>query len=378
MNEKINLQDLVALLAEKADITKKDAETLIKECFDTMEEGLVKDKLLKIRNLGTFKLIQVEDRESIDVSTGERVIIPAHYKVTFSPDIELAETINIPYAFFENVEIEENDPSEKTEDNIEEEIEEEDEEESSEEPKIEKTIAEEEVVNSPGRLENMQEEEEEEEELEDKEEEPTDSEEYYNEDSKPTKNTNGLFLFFFIIASLLILFFVGRYFCPKINFGGGRKGIPDSVMVISNTVNKSAISDRVDSVDSVSTATAKPDSVTLQVADIPKEQTPDTSVVRTVPPAPPLQTENQSSKEFINKTHRVLAGERLTLIALREYGHKAFWVYIYEENKNRISNPSLINPGTVINIPPAAKYEIDKNNPESVKKALELEQKYKH
>jgi len=62
-------------------------------------------------------------------------------------------------------------------------------------------------------------------------------------------------------------------------------------------------------------------------------------------------------------------GERLTLIALREYGHKAFWVYLYEENKNIIDDPGLVPVGLEIVIPPASKYQIDKNNPESVNKA---------
>jgi len=107
MNEKINLQDLAALLAEKADITKKDAETFLREYFEVINEELIKDGLLKVKDLGVFKLLQVEDRESIDVTTGERVLIPAHYKVAFTPDKKLAETVNEPFAYFETTEIEE-------------------------------------------------------------------------------------------------------------------------------------------------------------------------------------------------------------------------------------------------------------------------------
>lgn len=107
MNEKINLQDLSALLAEKAAITKKEAETFIREYFEVMSEELIKSGLLKIKDLGTFKLLLMEDRESIDVTTGERVLIPAHYKVAFVPDKKLAETVNEPFAFFETIEMEE-------------------------------------------------------------------------------------------------------------------------------------------------------------------------------------------------------------------------------------------------------------------------------
>jgi hypothetical protein len=59
----------------------------------------------------------------------------------------------------------------------------------------------------------------------------------------------------------------------------------------------------------------------------------------------------------------------LTLLALKEYGDKSFWVYIYEENKQLIKSPDAVSVGTVLTIPPATKYGIDKNNPESIKKA---------
>jgi len=106
MNEKINLLDLAALLAEKAKITKREAETFLREYFEVMSEELLNDNILKIRDLGTFKLLMVEDRESIDVTNGERFIIPAHYKVSFTPDKKLAETVNEPFALFETIEIE--------------------------------------------------------------------------------------------------------------------------------------------------------------------------------------------------------------------------------------------------------------------------------
>ena len=106
MKEKIGLQDLAALLAEKAEITKRDAETFLREYFELMNEELINSGLIKIKDLGTFKLSMMEDRESIDVTTGERVLIPAHNKVVFSPDRKLSETVNEPFAFFETTEIE--------------------------------------------------------------------------------------------------------------------------------------------------------------------------------------------------------------------------------------------------------------------------------
>jgi nucleoid DNA-binding protein len=109
MNEKINLQELIVLLAQKSNITKKEAEIFLRECFDTMHEALLDDKLVKVKNLGAFKLTQVNDRESVDVVTGERVLIPAHYKVGFSPENSLAQAINEPFSLFVPMELNEDD-----------------------------------------------------------------------------------------------------------------------------------------------------------------------------------------------------------------------------------------------------------------------------
>jgi len=139
MNEKINFQDLSALLSEKAAITKKDAETFLRDYFEIMVEELLQSGILKIKDLGTFKLMPVEDRESIDVTTGEKVLIPAHYKVAFTPDKKLAEAVNEPFAFFETIELEEGFES----DELELLTEDDDSKESEQEPEL---IAEEEEV----------------------------------------------------------------------------------------------------------------------------------------------------------------------------------------------------------------------------------------
>ena len=113
MNEKINLQELSALLAEKTKISKKEAETFLREYFELLNDGLIKDGLLKIKDLGGFKLSMMDDRESVDVTTGERVLIPAHYKVVFTPDKKLAEVVNEPFSLFETTEIEDETVLEK-------------------------------------------------------------------------------------------------------------------------------------------------------------------------------------------------------------------------------------------------------------------------
>ncbi|MDL2241341.1 HU family DNA-binding protein [Bacteroidales bacterium OttesenSCG-928-L03] len=105
MNQKINLQELVIALAEKMNITKKEAETFIKDYFSLIEEALFRDKIVKIKGVGTFKLIPVKERSSVDVNTGNPMVIPAHYKISYIPDVHLAEVINEPFALFESVEV---------------------------------------------------------------------------------------------------------------------------------------------------------------------------------------------------------------------------------------------------------------------------------
>ena len=78
MNEKMNIQDLIDMLAEKHGMSKKNAESFTKEFFQLIEEALEKDKYVKIKGLGTFKLIDVESRESVNVNTGERFQIQGH------------------------------------------------------------------------------------------------------------------------------------------------------------------------------------------------------------------------------------------------------------------------------------------------------------
>lgn len=116
MNEKINIQDIIALLAQKSDISKKDAELFIKAFLDSTEAALLEDQRVKIKDLGTFKLILNSERSSIHVATGERVVIPAHYKISFTPDNELSDKVNEPFALFEPVEINDEDESPKKED----------------------------------------------------------------------------------------------------------------------------------------------------------------------------------------------------------------------------------------------------------------------
>ena len=103
MDTKIYLSQLAKTLAEKKNLSQKDAETFLKEFFDGIIRNVTSDKSIKIKGLGTFKLIEVLERESVDVSTGERIVIPGHTKLSFTPDASLKDMVNKPFADFQTV-----------------------------------------------------------------------------------------------------------------------------------------------------------------------------------------------------------------------------------------------------------------------------------
>ena len=100
MNEKISFPDLVALLAAKLNVTKKEAEAFLKEFFTISTEVISSGEELRINELGVFKPIWVEPRASVNVQTGEPVEIPGHYQLSFVPDKVLREAVHAPFSAF--------------------------------------------------------------------------------------------------------------------------------------------------------------------------------------------------------------------------------------------------------------------------------------
>lgn len=100
---KNSLNVLGKKLAEKTGLSQQEAELFIKKMFDVVNEGLQDDKQVKVKWLGTFKVTSVKDRESVDVNTGERIVIDGRDKISFTPDNILKEIVNKPFAQFETV-----------------------------------------------------------------------------------------------------------------------------------------------------------------------------------------------------------------------------------------------------------------------------------
>ena len=115
MNNKLSIQDLASAYAEKSGIDQKSAHAFVKTVFEIVEEFISTDKIVKIKGLGTFKLISVSDRESVNVNTGERIVIAGHTKLSFTPDTPLRDAVNRPFADFETTPINDSTPLEAME-----------------------------------------------------------------------------------------------------------------------------------------------------------------------------------------------------------------------------------------------------------------------
>lgn len=102
---RIGVNELAKVLVNTHKLSVDDAEQFVRLMFDTVNEGLQEDKQVKIKGFGTFKVLSVKDRESVDVNTGERIIIEGRDKISFTPDAIVKDIVNKPFAQFETVEL---------------------------------------------------------------------------------------------------------------------------------------------------------------------------------------------------------------------------------------------------------------------------------
>ena len=379
MNEKISFPDLVGLLSSKMNITKKEAETFLKEFFTVSTEIITSGEELRINGLGLFKPIWVEARGSINIQTGEPVEIPGHYKLSFIPDKVLREAVNAPFSSFSvevlndhvpiedmtavpSQDIDENNDICNTE-NVElqdsKEIREKEEEDEPIEPAHEyiqedKSADEEssESTVSSQEIEKFQEEiiqPESETKVEEKEEDCY--EDYLRKSSSRKSFWWGVLSAFGIIIICLAggIFFMGN----------------DSPYVVK--IGEYTLSLGKQSIDS-RPMNNNPESVVLpENKDTLSEMEKDSVLKDSVISASPL-----AAPEVKPVIETIRSGVFLTTLARKYFGHKAFWVYIYEENKDVIKNPNQVPIGTRLTSPSASKYDIDANNRTSVEKAKAL------
>ena len=379
MNEKISFLDLVRLLSSKMNITKKEAETFLKEFFTVSTEVITSGEELRINGLGLFKPIWVEARGSINIQTGEPVEIPGHYKLSFIPDKVLREAVNAPFSSFsvevlndhvpiedmtavpsqdidenndicntENVELqdskeirekeEEDEPIEPAHEYIQEDK-------SADEESSESTVSSQEIEKFQEEIIQP--------ELETKVEEKEEDcyEDYLRKSASRKSFWWGVLSAFGIIIICLAggIFFMGN----------------DSPYVVK--IGEYTLSLGKQSIDS-RPMNNNPESVVLpENKDTLSEMEKDSVLKDSVISASPL-----AAPEVKPVIETIRSGVFLTTLARKYFGHKAFWVYIYEENKDVIKNPNQVPIGTRLTIPSASKYDIDANNRTSVEKAKAL------
>ena len=101
--DKYTIPQLAEILIRKNGLSEEEAQSFVSAIFDLIKEGLEADKIVKVKGFGTFKIIDVDPRESVNVNTGERVLINGHQKITFTPDSVMKEMVNRPFSQFETV-----------------------------------------------------------------------------------------------------------------------------------------------------------------------------------------------------------------------------------------------------------------------------------
>jgi nucleoid DNA-binding protein/phage tail protein X len=456
MNNKLSFADIVDLFASKTGQTKKDAEAFLRELLDVMSSKINEEELLKIRDFGTFKVVEVESRESVDVNTGEKIVINSHKKITFVPDKTLKELVNKPFSLFNPELLNEGTDFENTEaDSIS--FEDETEIDNDELEKELATLETQSVGNEfrwnmqklPDEeirytidLTNKQDENQEQstapQQALDKEESYVDSantpgvwvqplvnskqddpvsgispdQDKSYTDNKPNNTKTTFTMKRFLNLAITILIIVGIVWIAYLvildkqssaqinsiannanpeavseNKNGSEtrpddsarsKSLRDSIAAITAAAKESA---KEYSLKKAAVAEDKPVAAVVAESKSVKPSTEKNSTEKPSAGKPSAQktpvektpAEKPSTTNTSNSTTDVTSnGATFRTLALKHYGSKEFWVYIYQANKGKVPNPNMLHAGIKVVIPDAASLGIDANNPASVQKAIRL------
>lgn len=398
MNDKLNIQDLVNILAEKHAMDKKDADAFVREFFLLIEQTLENDKYVKIKGLGTFKLIEVGSRESVNVNTGERFKIEGHTKISFTPDAALRDLINKPFAHFETVVLNENTVLEDTV------IEDSDDE--NEEPKViadialtnvtvadEVAVASEEILkeevaaeqsdvckveiveeHQESLVETPKEEKLSTEEIIARELRETADEGRINTDpaqsvvpenmeaeksklKKEEKTPVGYLIAIIIVVLLLCGGALAYVYYPEM-FSLMNKEQKTEIETSQDAIIQSIPLDTVEKakVDTVAEVIAKKQEVVVPVKEQKNTMKDVVATTNSSQGALPVKPDSVNYIIVGTKTlYTIKEGETLTRVSLRFYGTKDLWPYIVKHNRDVIKNPDNVPYGTTLKIPELTK-----------------------
>ena len=344
MADKLSWSELRRALAQRANISEKDANTFLTAFNAQLLEALKTEKQVKINGLGTFKLQAVAPRKSVDVTTGNEITIEGYNKVSFVPEAgvkELVEKVEAGEA------VEALDPIQKLGAQADEIVDilgdlgELPKEEKAEEP-VEETAPVEEPVIAEVPAE------------EPKEEEPVVEEQKEEVEplivsEKPAKKKNYFLralLISFII--LLILCVVGYFFL--------RKQVCEWFDILKEKVEKIELFNKCSAPSEEVKAAAAEDELVLEVPEEAAEQVVESE-------APKAEVQKAKYEELL-LTEEITEGSRLAWISRKYYGHPDYWPYLYDANRDRIDDPSNVPVGTQIRVPKLTKAQRDMTSSE--------------
>ena len=418
MNQKITLPEVAEWIARRRGSSKREVELFLREMASLTAETLASGETLKIDGLGLFKPVWVEARTSVNVQTGEPFVVSGHYKLVFTPEKRVRETINEPFSCFSAEALpddadlstlrtaESAQPDDETDDF--------DDEDGSEKTDLsinDTTVADETDIPSPdmasesddvveqsvkplasccgqegtaqpvedetlpdGETELKPQEHAVASEPEDIAEQPIEpitfsqeQKDYDNEpeaepeatsdgDSSDTSHEDitdllrrermrGFWMGAVIAATITACVLFSVYVAVYRPFVSAEEvpALADKQVTVPSTTT--------DTVEDVSAVSGGKGSVQVDSAD-----------------SKSLTAEQQAVVEVVKDT--LGKGEFLTTLSLRHYGHKAFWVYIYDANKDIIANPDNVEAGIVLTIPSREEYGIEATDTASINKAL--------
>lgn len=365
MNNRLSIQDLALILSEQTGKSTEEALRFLQEFIAVVSEGVYNDKLVKVKGLGTFKIIRVEERASVSVNSGERFVIPSHYKFTFTPDKELKELVNKPFSLFDTVELNEevdfSDVDVSAETSGAEEAADDSSEEILPDGIPEQAIEAPQTSEPEVKPEPAVEEEtapQEEAKAEPKPAEPVSSVSGYKEYRRKRRRSASRKLLF-PIACLFVVIVLGIVYIVCLS---GRTTVNKNWEPPMAEVGNPTPEAGMNPVPADSTGVTPPDSASLATDSVVAE--------------PPVVEENhpeETPKSDILALVTIKAGDRLASFAKQYYGHKFFWVYIYQYNQDIISDPNNIPIGTELRIPDPGLYGIDATDRSSIDKAAALQ-----
>lgn len=351
MADKIKISAIVDLLSAECNVSKSDAAQFVSAFQTLFEEILLRDKILKINDIGTFRVEETKPRRSVDINTGQTIEIPSHSRITFTPAASLATAVNSDLAHLTtfDLDMDTNTDTPMTEP-------------TPNDAPLQRLTSDaigirsllDEIQNVPEAAPSDTEPEPQpeaqpepspKEETKPRHDTPVDTDTAVvdgtaavaainREDNRGMRTSNAFWL---SVAAVLTLLIIGIVVWNNRDF-------------FSPTPSSAPIT----VTDTITASAAVTDTMPV------KSEEPDEA-----------ESLDEIPQTYID-TATLREGSRLTLLALKYYGHKDFWVYIYQANRDIITNPNDIKTGTRLRIPKMPEHLVDPNSTEALQYARQL------